>query len=236
MQLLKRAGRLDTNGLGVLLVFVVAIAAYAYTLSLPLFWDDVLHYEWLDRVSMGEVWQRPLEGLNYFRPVPFAIWKTFYALLGYHPVVLYHAINVLLHAVNACLVAQLARHFVAKRGAAIPIAAGLFFALFRFSFQAVAPVNSLTHPAHVALVLLAVLLASRGSALRWQCVSAVCAFLAVLAHENGVLTAALVTLALAFRGGEMSVGVRVIAGMRAWPQWLAVALGFLYLAQRPAFG
>jgi hypothetical protein len=220
--------------LAVLIAMGTALATHSYTLSLPFIWDDVLHYEWLDRVSLVEVWQRPLEGLNYFRPLPFTIWKLIWLQLGDHTPALYHGINVVLHALNSGCVAVLAARYAPRRRWLTGAMAGALFATFPFSFQAIAPVNSLTHPLHTGLILVALLLHDVARPRRARTfASALAAFFAVMAHENGILTAAIVTLAAGLRASDKSF---VAAVKTTGVHWVAVTAGFLLWQSVPRPG
>jgi hypothetical protein len=190
---------------------VVGGLVYGYVLSLPFFWDDIAHIGWMREHTLLDVWRGPQWGA-YFRPLPFSVWMILHALQGAHVAGVQHAVNVAVHVLNASLVAGIfwlhtsraMTHLIPTpspsplgRGEKTPLIAllaGVAFLLFPFSFQAVVPVNSLTHPLHTFITLLAVLVALLGAlhnkpALLW--LAALIAASAILAHENGILAPAL---------------------------------------------
>lgn len=186
--------------------------AYGYVISLPFFWDDIAHIGWIREHTLLDVWRGPQWGA-YYRPLPFSIWMVLQALQGGHVAGTQHAVNWAVHVLNAALVGGVfwlqANHIHLQptpnpspegRGERISLspivalAAGVVFLLFPFSFQAVVPVNSLTHPLHTFITLLAALIALISArqdkpALMW--LAAWVSACAILAHENGILAPAL---------------------------------------------
>lgn len=129
---------------------------------------------------------------SYYRPLSFLIWQGFFAAQGYFDPVVLHALPLLCHAANVCLVARLVYRVA---GAAPALAAGTVFAIFPFNYQAVSWAGALFHPL-VTLWILVALLAYRRYQHRasWWClpVSLAAAVLALLTHEYGVTIAPLV--------------------------------------------
>jgi len=193
-------------------IVIIGWLAYGFSLRLPLFLDDMVHFRWLAWHDLAGVWTTS-RLLGYYRPLPFTLWKTLWSVQGrYDPLVL-HAVNLTLHVLNALLVMALVAGRSRNRRLATAVAAGALFALFPFSYQAVPWVGSLTHPLVTALILGSLVL-YRASSLgsqsqgletevgakrraRWlRSASLALALLAPFAHETGVLVAALLFLLL----------------------------------------
>ncbi len=137
-------------------LLAVLAVAYGYTLGLPLFLDDLVHYRWLEGQSLASVW-RSARVIGYYRPLTFTLWKVMRAALGwYHPGP-FHAVNVLLHGANALLVMALLWRRGGVGDRLVGWTAGLLFLLFPFSYQAVAWVGSLSHILATTLTLGALL-------------------------------------------------------------------------------
>lgn len=211
---------------------VVGLVVYAFAAKLPFFWDDVTQNEWLSRVGLPEIWTATVPGLNYFRPIAFSVWKLIALMQGEFDPVVFHKLNVLLHILNATLVGVIACRICAERKLLVGIGAATLFTLFPFSFQAVAPVNSLMHPLHAMFVLASVwwyLVSSAQEAVSWRLVwprviSVVLAGLAVLAHENGILACVLIVWTALCIGPAKSPK-RIL--LEVAPYALACALGYV---------
>ncbi len=135
---------------------IIGWLAYGYAMSLPFFWDDIAHIGWMRDHTLADVWREPQWGA-YYRPLPFSIWMVLQATQGAHVAGMQHAVNWLVHVANAALVAGIFAIQMRSRRPWVALLAGIAFLLFPFSFQAVVPVNSLTHPLNTLLTLLAVL-------------------------------------------------------------------------------
>jgi hypothetical protein len=106
---------------------LLSFGAYAGALSLGLLSDD---YALLARVARHDFFT----GSQFFRPVPLLGW----AVAPHGPAGAWwlHAVNLLLHGVNATLVAVLARWLGTSKATAV--ASGVLFACFAASVEAVA--------------------------------------------------------------------------------------------------
>ncbi len=218
------------------ILVVVGLACYGFTLRLPLFWDDIFQFKWLDGVNLAQVWSMPVTGLNYFRPLAFSLWKILRLLQGAWNGSAQHLLTLALHLINACLLAAIVAKLSPAHRSAAGLAAGLLFLLFPFSFQAVIPVNSLMHPLHAALILAATLtylLSEAPQRVVLRTVSILLAALALFAHENGILAAALVTLTAICMKPRTSLK-RLAAGL--WPYWVAVFVAFVLWRSIPRGG
>lgn len=110
------------RGIGVIcMAFVMGFALYAGALSNGYVWDDVslfLHSDYLrksDKLLEGLV-QPILAGTSYFRPLVLATFAAEFQAFGVSPRVS-HLVNILIHVVNAILVAFLARRMLRASGA-----------------------------------------------------------------------------------------------------------------------
>ena len=200
--------------LGAALLVAVTLWTYGFSLGLPLFLDDMVHFRWLAWHDLAGIWTTS-RLLGYYRPLPFTLWKALWLLQGrYEPLVL-HAVNLTLHTLNSILVMVLVASRSNTRRLATAVAAALLFALFPFSYQAVPWVGSLTHPLVTGLILASLVLYQasqrplrrRGAeagpatdakphARLLKGASLALALLAPFAHETGVLVAPLLFLLL----------------------------------------
>ncbi|MBI3831030.1 MAG: tetratricopeptide repeat protein [Planctomycetes bacterium] len=120
---------------GALLVVLVALA-FAPAFRAQYIWDDD---EWLldnpdvrSSAGLERIWLRPGEGPHYY-PLTFTSFWAEYHLWGYAPLG-YHALNVLLHALNALLVWQVLK----KLGLRAAWFGAAFFALHPVQVESVA--------------------------------------------------------------------------------------------------
>lgn len=175
-----------------------ALLLYGYTLWLPFFWDDVMHAEWMRNVGLPDIWRGPQAGLGYFRPLTFSIWKTLELARAPNLAFAQHLVNVVLHIANACLVGWLASQMARARKEISAIASAFLFLVFPFVFQVVAPINSLHHLLLVFFVLMSAVIfqmAATTANLNHAKIGAglgmLCTALAMLSHENAVVSPAL---------------------------------------------
>jgi hypothetical protein len=136
-----------------MLAAMLAIALYADTLKLPFFEDDPVHIRWLSWHGLFDPWLTA-EALPDYRPLGRFIMQVWAGLLGWHNPVLLRAHNILLHVLNATLVAALTVRL--HRGEARYRAAGaaaLLFAAYPFAYQAVVWINVLFYPLVTFLLL-----------------------------------------------------------------------------------
>ncbi len=205
---------------------------YGASLSLPFFFDDFVHYPFVEANNVARIWLTTDE-LAYYRPLNFTLWRLTYEFFQRHHPFVDHAINLLLHAANGFMVGWLASRLWTLRGDRFPVVAredrhddwwrivlsAVLFLLFPFSYQAVPWVGSLSHLLVTTLILLAVLfyVQMRRTRLRiWGVASLFFAFLAPFAHENGVLVMPFVVL----------VDLTTPALSRRWRQ--AARTGFIW--------
>ncbi len=117
------------------LIFCAAIPAYLPALNGTLLWDDSSHLTRIDLRSLHGLWRiwfSPAATQQYYPLLHSAFWVE-HSVWG-DAVLGYHLVNVLLHAIAACLVVAIVRR-LALPGAWL---AGLFFALHPICVEAVA--------------------------------------------------------------------------------------------------
>jgi len=162
--------------------------AYGDSLSLPYFFDDAVHFRWLEAYSLADFWigKAPT---GYYRPMPFTLWKLCKSVTGTLPPVLLHSINLALHLINGGLVTALAYYLLRPPLREVAaLVAGLFFLTFPFSYQVVPWVGALTHPLVTFFILGAMLTAEVAPRTwYWKSLSIVLAILALFTHEVGLL-------------------------------------------------
>jgi hypothetical protein len=188
---LKWAGLILWSGLLILIV-------YGSALNLPFMADDYFHLPYVDQHTIVQMWQTA-DGLYYFRPLSFTIWKLMEPLFGYHNLIAQHALNLLLHLSNALMVAWLAGQLwsTSGRGDWRRVASATLFVLYPFSYEAVPWIGSLVHPLVTFLILASVVSYAKMRATgkwRWGLISLMFTLLSPFAHENGALVVPLIVL------------------------------------------
>ncbi|MCC6604403.1 MAG: hypothetical protein IT327_14415 [Anaerolineae bacterium] len=134
-----------------LLVMLLASWLYWPTIHLPLIYDTLLHIRIAGGLDFASVWL-PTEAFGFYRPMTFFPMLVIKQLFDGYPPWLLHGNNVVQHAVNAGLLAWLSWRLWADWRRAL--AAGAIFAVFPFSYQAVAVYGHNVHPAITGLMLL----------------------------------------------------------------------------------
>ena len=163
---------------------------YGDSITLPFFFDDVLHFWWVKGNSLRALWMGAASLGNY-RPLPFSLWKLSMLVTGTLDPVLLHSVNVVLHILNAVLVAILTWHLVRGQYRRLTgLVAGLLFVSYPFSYQAVPWVGALCHPLVTTLVLgavLSALMARSRSWWGWRGISLTLTIAAFFTHETGLI-------------------------------------------------
>lgn len=219
--------------LAALLMSAVTLLAYGDALRLPFFFDDMTHYVWLRGQTLTSIFV-DAAGRPYYRPLQFFLWKLYETLTGVDTVVGYHALTLLVHAIDATLVVVLVKRLTRSDRGWPAITAGLIFALFPFSYQVVTLPASFTHPMVALFVLLTVLAYDAyrtNGRRRWIVVSLICGVLAFGSNEGSLLLAGLIVLV------EWLHSQTVAEFVRRW-RWIAVfgamaAAYFVWYQSRP---
>ncbi|MCM8745524.1 hypothetical protein NET03_03165 [Thermomicrobium sp. CFH 73360] len=170
------------------------LVLYGPTLRFSFLLDDSYDLIVVRQTSYQELLLRPLPGFSYYRPLTFILYKFIHDLWDGTEPSHYHLFSILLHALNALLLALLVRRVAGIVAAAL--SASLFIA-FPFAYQAVQIVCSLPHLL-VTTALLGMLvlwelgteeLGHTGRLLR--CTAITAALAAPGFHETGVLSGTL---------------------------------------------
>lgn len=200
---------------------LLVLISYGSAVNLPFMADDFFHLPFVDTHSFGQIWLTA-EGLYYYRPVTFALWKIFALLLGHHDPVVLHAFNLVLHWLNSWLVAWLAGQFWLT-GARIDwrrrYLSATLFVLFPLSYQSVPWPGALVHVLVTACILVSVaayLQARITGRRRWLVLSWGVALVAPFVHENGVLVGPLLVALELLRRDERMPGWRRIVRTLGW--------------------
>lgn len=228
-----------------LLPALAALWLYWPSLSLPLIYDDLLHIRIAGDLTLWTVWL-PTEAFGFYRPLTFFPLLIIERLWGYYPAWLLHGLNVGQHALNALLLALLVWRL--WRRVSLGAAAGLLFAAYPFSYQAVAVYGHHVHPAATGLILLGLhsylyLIRQAAAQWRWWAAAALLFALALLSHETAILFGPLAALVHLVEQAGQGQPIRSYLGrlrrqpvafVRHYPYrnnpWLAFTLaGFLYL-------
>jgi len=174
--------------------FALTIALlYREALALPFFFDDIVHFRWLEHRTLASLW---FTADAYYRPLPFIVFKVVHEMTGPHSQIVLHGLNLLLHLFNGWCVASLAGHFAPTPGRqlAVGLVAGELFLAFPFDYQIIPWVGALTHPLSFSLILTAILLYLAARKTRYRLcffLSLMLAILAPFAHETGIVVAPL---------------------------------------------
>ncbi len=180
--------------LGLALALVLTFVLYLNTLSLPFFQDDVIHARWLSTRSVIDPWLTA-ENLPTYRPLGESLLKAWFVILGGNVPAVLRLQNILMHVLNAALVALLALRLdhTKHRYITAGIAATLF-AAFPLAYQAVIWINVFFYPLGTLLLLLAALSYWRArtrSSIGWLLLTWLLCFLAPAEIEWGLMSGAI---------------------------------------------
>lgn len=205
-----------------------AVLLYWPTLSLPVIYDDLLHIRISHALTVWSVWL-PTEDFGFYRPLTFLPMVLIKSLFGYYPSQLLHGLNVAGHALNVILLVGLSWRLWHDHLRAF--AAGLLFALFPFSYQAVAVYGHNVHPTTVGLILLGLhtYLYAREAGTRrriWWGLTSALFLLSLLSHESAILFGAFAAMV----HGNQESKIWRPNFRRGWIQpWMVfLLLGILY--------
>lgn len=187
--------------------FILAAALYTWTLRLPFFSDDVLHFRYATQAQTLDIWTKAdITGI-YYRPVVNFILHTALVYGGVPlSAPLWHLVMVWTHLLNIALVGALARALRLSLGR--QTVTMLLFAAFPFSAQAVVWVLAWFHPLATTTILATagcgLGFLNRKGAKRakkrreagWLIAAWVVGGLAPFVHENGVLATPLLGLCI----------------------------------------
>jgi hypothetical protein len=56
-------------------ILAVGWMAYGFSLRLPFFWDDLLHFRWLEGASLPQAWHAP-QVFSHYRPHSLRLWRV----------------------------------------------------------------------------------------------------------------------------------------------------------------
>ncbi len=209
-----------------LLLPVAVAVGYGPALRNDLVWDDRIHIlenPAVREARWGEIATQPVG--NYYRPVVFATFALEARSAGAAPAV-FHATNLALHALAACLL--FAAGSVLGAGLGVALAGSLLFALHPVQSEAVLYVSGRTDVLGAVFALAALLLHARAA--RWRDApalrgarlgAALCFALSLGCKES------LVAVPLAFAVGDRIFGSERRAALRAdlirlWPYALVL--------------
>lgn len=208
-------------------VALAALALYWPSLRLPNIYDTLLHIRITTELNWGNVWL-PAKSFAFYRPFTFVPLLAIKEVFGYHPAWLLNGINLFQHALNAALLAALAWRLWRNRRRAM--AAGLLFAFFPFSYQAVAVYGHNVHPAIVGVFLIGLHTylkaqhASSNRAALWWALTGFVFVIGLLTHESAVLFGALACLM------SLPISFSKIIAERRPPAWFVfLILGAAYV-------
>lgn len=187
---MRELWRRHTLALAVTTAVSISLLLYGPTLRLPIIYDSLLHIRIAKALNLLSVWL-PTEAFGFYRPLTFFPILLIKALFGYYPAWLFHGLNVAQHALNGALLVWLVWRLWGN--GRLALLTGLIFAVYPFSYQAVAVYGHNVHPTIANFMLLGlhcVLSGLRTGKRWWWWATAVFAILSLLTHESGLLLGA----------------------------------------------
>lgn len=182
----------------VVLASAVVWGLYGAAMQLPLFFDDLVQFPYVERYTVFEHWLSGNES-PYYRPLTVTIWKLL-TLLPHASLPRYsHGLNLVLHTVNGVFVGVLARqvfshvvpfnnHWIRRQ--MIQSVAVVLYLVMPFHYQAVPWAGALPQILVTTLVLAAVVsFLDDRFVLAWFLT-----LLAPMAHETGIVLPAIYLL------------------------------------------
>jgi hypothetical protein len=180
--------------LGLAGAVVLVLTLYLNTLSLPFFQDDVIHLRWLSYHHVLDPWLTA-ENLPTYRPLGESLLKVWFMLLGRNVPSVLRLQNILMHALNAALIALLVLRLDSTRQRYVVAGlAAVLFAALPFAYQAVIWINVFFYPLGTLLLLLSALTyfqARTTGRTRWLILTWLWCFLAPAEIEWGLMSGAL---------------------------------------------
>ncbi|MEM9777163.1 MAG: hypothetical protein AAF902_21465, partial [Chloroflexota bacterium] len=214
--------------LGVLATLIVW-GLYGSSLQLPLFFDDLVQFPYVERYTMFEHWLSSNES-PYYRPLTVSIWKLLTLLPTGSTAIFSHALNLFLHALNGVFVGMLAGQIFSRfnpvsdqwlqRQMVKSLVATLYLVL-PFHYQAIPWAGALPQILVTTLVLAAVIsFINQNFGLAW-----ILTLVAPMAQETGIVLPAIYLLLIAvdFQRSDLGKGIRTMT-LFSLPTviWLAV--------------
>lgn len=215
----------------ILLATLLAGWLYWPSVHLPLIYDTLLHIRIAGGLDFATVWL-PTEAFGFYRPMTFFPMLVIKQLFDGYPAWLLHGNNVVQHALNAGLLAWLSwRLWPDWRRA---LAAGAIFAVFPFSYQAVAVYGHNVHPAITGLMLLGLhtylTAVAHPSPRKWHSITWVLFVLIVLTHETAVLFGGFAALVQICAQPELLIKWRPLL-RQPWRWYLLAGAAYLVIYQ-----
>lgn len=180
-------------GICLIVSLVLTLIIYGRTLGYPLYSDDLVQVPWLRTLTFAELWST-LSPYDYYRPLVFSIWWVLGAASSEVPIVLLRLVNLGLHATTAALTGTFLFHLDRERQIEGALLAALLFTAYPFAYQVVPWISGMFYPLMLSLVLFAAIAFLRAQETDrdvWLVAASLSAFLAPLAHDNGMLAAGL---------------------------------------------
>lgn len=214
-----------------------ALLLYAPVLKLPLIYDTLLHIRITGELDWRTVWL-PTSSFGFYRPLTFVPLLLIQELFGGYPPWLLQGLNWGQHGINVFLLSSLSLRLWPDRPWQAMLT-GLLFALFPFSYQAVAVYGHNVHPTTAGLLLLGLHLylwaesGEGGGRKRWLGVGAVFG-LGLLSHESAILFGGLAGLVVVGRWLLVAGDFRRLGGevwRSPWLFFLVLGVGYFVLYQ-----
>jgi hypothetical protein len=176
-----------------LVPFWVAIFVYAPTITLPFFWDDIVHLRGVSTVSAEYIVTHHDLGayyVGYYRPVVNLLLKFFAPTNASF----WHLVILSNHLINIALVGAFTRQLRLSRR--VQLLSMLGFAVFPFSYQAVIWILAWFHVLVLTLILITCVASLKFMHGDWRfgMIAVIAGSLAPFVHENGVLVTGLVLM------------------------------------------
>lgn len=214
---------------------ILALALYGSTLTLPFFWDDVPHFQYLHNRSIPSIWS-DASITPYYRPLTFTVWRVMQLVVGPTNPAPYHLVNVLALIANGWLVGLLAKRLAqfsevsetSENSDLVGWLAGVLLVIFPFATQLVPWVAALSHLLVTLLTLgacVCILEFDNSKKPGWAIAAVTLAAFAPFASEAGLITSGLMTACIVIRRLRTRPFSFEQTGLR--PLLLVIALSFL---------
>ncbi len=162
---------------------------------------------------------------SFYRPIQGLLYLIIYQLFGLSTVA-FHALNILIHAGNACLLFVLVQRLGFTRNAAL--LGALLWAVHPIHTEAVTYMSATADPLH-AFFILAGLLVWNENSVRAKAGALLCFTLALLTKEAAIVFPALLVFCLFLKNEGKAPRTSYL---KTWPVWI---VAILYLIARATF-
>jgi len=178
-----------------LCAIIIGLALYFDMLNYTYFSDDPVYLRVARQFNMAQI-LTTTTAFSYYRPLNFVPLRALIDLTGSAPALTLHIMALSFHILNGWLVGLLAYRLFSKFSL-IPLLVAALYLTVPFAYQAVPWMASMGHPMVATGILIGILFAERWlKSGHWLNLLIILlgALLANLAHENGIITGAVIVV------------------------------------------